>query len=259
MPDDELNPVLGIDLGTTFSAVSRWDGRGVVTYQTRTGEESLQSAAYYDPQTGELLFGQLAYRRGLRFPENLALGVKRHLDDAHQPVVLGGRTFTPVELSAGILRRLYDDVAEKYPSGRFRSRGTVVTVPYYFKAHQCEATRQAAELADIACIGILQEPIAASLAYAWQLVNSHPDEDRAENILVFDLGGGTFDLTLFRLEQDGTRLSFEVLASGGDDRLGGMISTAVSNSGCWKKRSQFSGFTRTATTDGATKTVGTGH
>jgi len=109
-----------------------------------------------------------------------------------------------------------------FPEGRFSSRGSVVTVPYYFKAHQCENTRKAAEMADIGCIGILQEPIAASLSYAWQKVQENPDREKEETILVFDLGGGTFDLTLFKMEQTAEKLSFEVLASGGDDRLGGM-------------------------------------
>jgi molecular chaperone DnaK len=222
MPDNELNPVLGIDLGTTFSAISRWDGRGASTYQMRGGEDSLQSAIYYDPKSGEFLVGQLAYRRGLRFPENVALGVKRQMDDASGRIDVGGKEFSPIELSAKILGRLYEDVSGQYPAGRFQSRGTVVTVPYYFKAHQCENTRKAAELADIECIGILQEPIAASLAYAWQLGESDPAREVDETILVFEVGGGTFDLTLFRLQRDRKRLLFEVLATGGDDRLGGM-------------------------------------
>jgi molecular chaperone DnaK len=224
MPDNEINPVLGIDLGTTFSAIARWDGRGPNSYKTKTGEESLQSAVYYDPKNDEFLVGKLAYNKGLRFPENLAQGVKRHMDDASQLITIGGRQFTPVELSSRILRRLYDDVAEKYPNGRFQGRGTVVTVPYYFKAHQCANTRKAAEQADIECVGILQEPIAASLSYAWQLVQNNGDGDKQikENILVFDLGGGTFDLTLFSLDKSKDKLLFEVLATGGDDRLGGM-------------------------------------
>lgn len=222
--DDDLNPVLGIDLGTTFSAIARWNARKEApqAYQTHKGDDSLQSVVYFDPKTNETLVGEDAYKRGLRFPENMALGVKRKMDDASQKIVIGGRTFTPIELSARILERLYKDVEEKVPKGLFHGRGTVVTVPYYFKAHQCENTRKAAEMANIHCMGILQEPIAASLAYAWQLVQDQSDRELGENILVFDLGGGTFDLTLFRLEQTKDKLLFEVLATGGDDRLGGM-------------------------------------
>lgn len=220
--DNDLNPVLGIDLGTTFSAIARWDGHGPRVYQTRTGEDTLQSVVYLDPKTNELLVGKVAFRRGLIYPENMAIGIKRYMDDASQKIVLAGQAFSPIELSARILERLYKDVAEKCPTNLFRSRATVVTVPYYFKAHQCENTSKAAELANINCIGLIQEPIAASLAYAWQIVQSSNAKKFAENILVFDLGGGTFDLTLFRLEKSPEKLLFEVLATGGDDRLGGM-------------------------------------
>ena len=222
MHNDNTNPVLGIDLGTTFSAIARWDGRGPRVYLGRTGDNVLQSAVFYDPEKDELLVGKLAFGRGQVFPDNLALGVKRHMDDADQKIIIGGKEFDPIELSAEILKRLYLDVCDQFPSGVFSSRGTVVTVPYYFKAHQCENTRKAADMADIECLGIIQEPIAASLSYAWQQIQEYPDAEKEENILVFDLGGGTFDLTLFKLEQTKEKISFEVLGTGGDDRLGGM-------------------------------------
>jgi len=225
--DNTLNPVLGIDLGTTFSAIARWNGRGPEHYQMKTGEDTLQSVVFYNPERDELLVGQLAYNRGLRAPENMVMGVKRMMDDGRQEIVIGGKTFTPIELSARILERLYRDVQEKYPKdpqGRplLQTRGTIVTVPYYFKAHQCENTRLAAEQANIDCIGIIQEPIAASLSYAWKLAMENENRDVKEKILVFDLGGGTFDLTLFDLYHTRDKLTFEVLATGGDDRLGGM-------------------------------------
>ncbi len=111
--DNELNPVLGIDLGTTFSSIARWDGRGPRVYQTKTGPETLQSVVYYNPQTQEILVGDLAYHRGLVNPENMAFGVKRYMDDAHQNLLLGGQKFSPIELSSLILKRLYNDVTEK--------------------------------------------------------------------------------------------------------------------------------------------------
>ncbi len=225
MADNELNPVIGIDLGTTFSAIARWHEtrREPRHYQHSKSGDTLQSVVYCDPKTSEILVGKLAYGKGLVDPENVIIGVKRHMDDAEQTISLGGSNFSPIDLSAKILRELYQDVAKQFGDGtRFKSRGTVVTVPYYFKAHQCEHTRKAADIADINCVGIIQEPIAASLAYAWQLAQDRPDENIQENILVFDLGGGTFDLTLFRLQQTPNKLVFEVLATGGDDRLGGM-------------------------------------
>jgi molecular chaperone DnaK len=225
MADNELNPVIGIDLGTTFSAIARWHEkrREPRHYQHKTNGDTLQSVVYCDHETSEILVGKLAYKKGFVYPENVAIGVKRMMDDASQVISIGGKNFSPVELSAKILQELYQDVAKQFGDGtKFKSRGTVVTVPYYFKAHQCEHTRKAAAIADINCIGLIQEPIAASLAYAWQLVEDRPDEEIKENILVFDLGGGTFDLTLFCLHQTPGKLLFEVLATGGDDRLGGM-------------------------------------
>jgi molecular chaperone DnaK len=225
MADNELNPVLGIDLGTTFSAIARWHEkrREPRHYQHKTNGDTLQSVVYCDHETSEILVGKLAYKKGFVYPENVAIGVKRMMDDASQVISIGGKNFSPIELSAKILQELYQDVAKQFGDGtKFKSRGTIVTVPYYFKAHQCEHTRKAAAIANINCIGLIQEPIAASLAYAWQLVQDRPDEEIKENILVFDLGGGTFDLTLFCLHQTTEKLLFEVLATGGDDRLGGM-------------------------------------
>ena len=221
--DNELNPVLGIDLGTTFSAIARWHEKKKEPrhYQHNIEGDTLQSVVYINPDTKEVLVGKLAYQKGLLDPENVAIGIKRKMDDASQKIIIGGQAFSPIELSAKILESLYKDIV-KQNAGRLKSRGTVVTVPYYFKAHQCDHTRKAADIANINCIALIQEPIAASLAYAWQLVQDHPEREGIENILVFDLGGGTFDLTLFRLEQTKEKLIFEVLATGGDDRLGGM-------------------------------------
>ena len=129
--DNELNPALGIDLGTTFSAIARWDGRGTRTYQTSGGTDTLPSVVYYDPNHDDLIVGEVAYKRGLLNPKNMAIGVKREMDHADKKIVLGGREFSPIELSSLILGRLYQDVQEIYGAyGSFSSRGTVVTVPY---------------------------------------------------------------------------------------------------------------------------------
>lgn len=225
MADNDLNPVIGIDLGTTFTAMAHWNERRREPrhYQHTINGDTLQSVVYCNDQTSEILVGRLAYNKGIVNPENVVIGVKRMMDDASQVISIGGQNFSPIDISAKILQEFYQNVAKQFGDGTiFRSRGTVVTVPYYFKAHQCEHTRKAAAIADINCIGLIQEPIAASLAYAWELVRDHPDEEIKENILVFDLGGGTFDLTLFCLHQTTKKLLFEVLATGGDDRLGGM-------------------------------------
>lgn len=221
--DNETNPVVGFDLGTTFSALARWvDRKGPQIIQNRAGQDTTQSAVYFNPENDEILVGNTAYNRGLMTPENMIVGVKRLMDDGHQIIMLGGKEFTPISLSSLILEKIYEDAKMKYPTGTFSSRGSVVTVPCYFKAHQMDNTRQAAEMADINCIGIIQEPIAASLTYALQICEDHFDKEFNQKILVFDLGGGTFDLTLFQLNHTNDTIYFEVLASSGDDRLGGM-------------------------------------
>ncbi|MDB4264664.1 Hsp70 family protein [bacterium] len=221
--DNETNPVIGFDLGTTFSALARWvDRKGPQIIQNRAGQDTTQSAVYFNPENDEILVGNTAYNRGLMTPENMIVGVKRLMDDGHQKIMLGGKEFTPISLSSLILEKIYEDAKMKYPTGTFSSRGSVVTVPCYFKAHQMDNTRQAAEMADINCIGIIQEPIAASLTYALQICEDHFDKEFNQKILVFDLGGGTFDLTLFQLNHTNDTIYFEVLASSGDDRLGGM-------------------------------------
>ncbi|MEW6139302.1 MAG: Hsp70 family protein [Thermodesulfobacteriota bacterium] len=221
-PDNYTNPVLGMDLGTTFSAVARWDGRGPEVYINAMGQNTTQSAVYYDREHEEYLVGQIAHDRLLIDPSNGILGVKRLMDDRNHEIVLGGKVHSPVEISGKILAKMYQDICDMFPKGVFRSRGVVVTVPYYFRAHQCANTQSAAEMAGLTVLGIVQEPVAASLAYALDMVNQNPYDEREENILVFDLGGGTFDLTVFKLTQTKDLLVFEVLGTGGDDRLGGL-------------------------------------
>jgi molecular chaperone DnaK (HSP70) len=221
--DNETNPVVGFDLGTTFSALARWvDRKGPQIIQNRAGQDTTQSAVYYNPENDEILVGNIAYNKGLMTPENMIVGVKRLMDDGNQKIMLGGKEFTPISLSSLILGKIYEDAKMKYPTGTFSSRGSVVTVPCYFKAHQMDNTRKAAEMADINCTGIIQEPIAAALNYALQICEDHFDKEFSQKILVFDLGGGTFDLTLFQLKHTNDTIYFEVLASSGDDRLGGM-------------------------------------
>jgi len=220
--DNEKSPVLGIDLGTTFSAIARWDGKGPRVYENKEGDSSTQSVVFWDEKDGAYLVGKQAYRKFLVEPGNGYLGVKRLMDDKNHQIILGGQIHNPVEISSKILARLYQDVCDKFPKNTFHSRGVVVSVPYYFKAHQCNNTREAAELAELNFMGIIQEPIAAALAYSLEMVRANHNGDREELVMVFDLGGGTFDLTIFNLRQTRTKLLFEVLGTGGDDRLGGL-------------------------------------
>jgi len=222
MSDNAHNPVLGIDLGTTYSCIARWDGRGPDVYTLACGNRTLASVVYYDEVNNDFLVGEIAIKKGMINPENSVFGVKRKMDNRNEKIVLGGNTLSPIDISQKILEKLMADVTNMFPKGVFKSQGVVVTVPYYFKAHQCRNTEEAAEKAGINVLGILQEPIAAALAYMLQLEKNQLLKDRTEVFLVFDLGGGTFDLTIFELKVKPEKIFFEVLATGGDDRLGGL-------------------------------------
>ncbi|MDT9187629.1 MULTISPECIES: Hsp70 family protein [Limnospira] len=227
--DSEHNPVMGIDLGTTNSAIAYWKGedRGPVSYEVDDGENTLQSVVYYDSDNStdeqyQFLVGKSALRRGELNPSYMKREFKRRMKNASHSIILGGKIFSPIELSAEVLKKIYRDVIIKYPAGKFQARSTVVTVPYDFEEIACENTKQAARMANINFKELLQEPIAASLSYALDRVNHTQQGSGEEKILVFDLGGGTFDLTLFRLQQQPHKLIFEVLATGGHSQLGGI-------------------------------------
>jgi len=112
----ENNPVLGFDLGTTFSAVSQWkDGRGADIIRNHVGEETTQSVVFHNPENEDILVGSLAYNQGLAKPENMIFGVKRHMDDGEKKLVVGGKEFTAIELSVEILKRMYEDAKNRFP------------------------------------------------------------------------------------------------------------------------------------------------
>lgn len=220
MPYDSQNrPVIGIDLGTTFSSISFWTGQGVQTYSPR-GNNVFQSVVYFDERSKEFIYDTVAFNSGIFEPSNVCIGVKRLMDNKDIKIKFGDRQFSPIDISAMILKYMYKSVQDMFPEGVYNASGVVVTVPYYFKANQLENTSQAAKKAGLNLVGIIQEPIAAALAYG--CIHSSDNIKREETILVFDLGGGTFDLTIFRVKEDSENLIFEVLGIGGDDRLGGM-------------------------------------
>lgn len=217
--DGQTRPVVGIDFGTTFSSISFWTGQGVQTYSPR-GSNVFQSVVYFDERSKEFIYDTVAFNSGIFEPSNVCIGVKRLMDNKDIKIKFGDRQFSPIDVSAMILKYIYKSVQDMFPEGVYNASGVVVTVPYYFKANQLENTSQAAKKAGLNLVGIIQEPIAAALAYG--CLHSSDNVKKEETILVFDLGGGTFDLTIFRLKEDSENLIFEVLGIGGDDRLGGM-------------------------------------
>lgn len=201
--------LIGIDLGTTFCAVAALDDRGKpFTVPNRDGDVLTPSAVYLAPD-GSAVVGQPALDLALEQPERVATLIKRRmgLPDYGHPVA--GREFRPETLSAVILKKLAQDAAAQLGP----VTGCVVTVPAYFDDTRRKATMDAGKIAGLNVIDIIDEPSAAALAYSVQQGDiAHP-----RTVLVYDLGGGTFDVTLVKLG----RKRFQVLAIEGDVRLGG--------------------------------------
>ncbi|MFO8072680.1 MAG: Hsp70 family protein [Polyangia bacterium] len=193
----------GIDLGTSNSEIAMFDGDRVRVLAP-DGEEMLPSCVGLSA-SGDLLVGAPARNQNLLYPERTARGIKRMMG-TEEEIELGDRRFSPQELSALLLRELVERAARELGSA---PRRAVITVPAYFSDAQRQATREAGALAGLEVERILNEPTAACLAYG--------RGGAGETVMAFDLGGGTLDVSLVRLEGDVT----EVLASHGDNRLGG--------------------------------------
>lgn len=201
-----MNPVIGIDLGTTNSVVAIvQNGQPRIIADPQTGDKILPSVVGVDP-AGNLLVGQPALNQAVLFPEATVRSIKRKMGD-DVTVQLGEKTFSPPEISAIILGRLRQWAEADLGCDVTQA---VITVPAYFDDAQREATRVAGQIAGLDVMRIINEPTAAALVY-------EPDSQNAQRILVFDLGGGTFDVSIVAVEAG----VVEVLATFGDSRLGG--------------------------------------
>jgi molecular chaperone DnaK len=200
------DPIVGIDLGTTNSAIAAVTEKGIEIIPVH-GRRTMPSAVGISP-SGEVIVGQAAKNQAISAPESTLLSVKR-LMGTSQTVVLGDRTYRPEEISAVILREL-KQAAEKHLGCEVKK--AVITVPAFFNERERQATQDAGRLAGLDVLRIINEPTAAALAYG------AGDPDRAsETLLVYDLGGGTFDVSLVTVENG----VVEVRASHGDTHLGG--------------------------------------
>ena len=201
-----MSKVIGIDLGTTNSVVSVLEG-GEPTVITNPEGSRITPSVVGFTKDGQRLVGQLAKRQAVSNPDRTIRSIKRHMGDPNYKVTIDGKAYTPQEISAMILQKLKAD-AEAY-LGETVSQA-VITVPAYFNDSQRQATKDAGQIAGLDVMRIINEPTAAALAYGL-------DKDQDETVLVFDLGGGTFDVSILELA-DGT---FQVLATNGDTHLGG--------------------------------------
>lgn len=196
---------IGIDLGTTNSVVAVMEGGKPTVIANAEGSRTTPSIVGFS-KTGEKLVGQLAKRQAILNPDKTIASIKRHMGDDYK-VNIDGKDYTPQEISAMILRKLADD-ASNYLGEKVTS--AVITVPAYFNDAQRQATKDAGKIAGLDVLRIVNEPTAAALAYGLE-------KDKSEKVLVFDLGGGTFDVSILEIG-DGVH---EVLSTSGDTHLGG--------------------------------------
>lgn len=227
-----MSKIIGIDLGTTNSCVSVMEGNNVVVIANREGSRTTPSIVAFS-STGDTLVGQMAKRQAAKNPKNTVFAVKRligrTIDDPEvvrlkslvpfdivpmgsgerktPGVKIGDKEYSPQEISALILSQMRD-IAEDYVGEKIEQ--AVITVPANFNDAQRQATRDAGRIAGLDVLRVINEPTAASLGYGF-------GEDRHETIVVYDLGGGTFDISILRLG-DGM---YEVLSTVGDPFLGG--------------------------------------
>jgi len=230
--------VIGIDLGTTYSCVSVWQDDKVVVIENKNGQKTIPSYVSFDPETGVRCTGHQAKNQSTRFPTNTIYDVKRIIgqrytdhgveadiermqykvvkNEAGAPMVsvmVKGeeQQFAPEEISAMVLTTC-KELAEGYLGHEVKR--AVITVPAYFNDSQRNATKAAGRIAGLDVLRIINEPTAAALSYG---LDNLIQEDKAMNVLIFDLGGGTFDVSILTIEGG----IFTVKATGGDTRLGG--------------------------------------
>ncbi len=200
-----MGKIIGIDLGTTNSCVAVLEGGEPVVIANAEGARTTPSVVAF-AKGGERMVGQIAKRQAITNPDRTISSIKREMGSDHK-VTIDGKSYTPQEISAMILQKLKSD-AESYLGEKVTQ--AVITVPAYFSDAQRQATKDAGKIAGLEVLRIINEPTAAALAYGL-------DKEKDQKIMIYDLGGGTFDVSLLEIG-DGV---FEVLATAGNNRLGG--------------------------------------
>jgi molecular chaperone DnaK len=207
---------VGIDLGTSYSAIARLDDEGEPLILENSQGRPITPSILILGDDGRVVVGPSPELVAEEAPERVVLGIKRHMGDTNFELFHEGRRLTPELISSMILTKLRQDAEEHAKP----IRNAVITAPYYFNELKRQATRHAGRIAGLNVVDIINEPTAATLAYAWQkgeLGNAElPDKERT--ILVYDLGGGTFDVTVVRY----TPTEFAVIGTDGDTMLGGL-------------------------------------
>ena len=200
-----MGKIIGIDLGTTNSCVAVFEGGEPIVIPNPEGARTTPSVVAFS-KTGERMVGQVAKRQSVTNPDNTISSIKREMGTDFR-VTIDDKKYTPQEISAMVLQKLKAD-AEAYLGSPVTQ--AVITVPAYFTDAQRQATKDAGKIAGLEVLRIINEPTAAALAYGM-------DKEEEQKVMIFDLGGGTFDVSILEIS-DGV---FEVLATAGNNRLGG--------------------------------------
>ena len=200
-----MGKIIGIDLGTTNSCVAVFEGGEPTVIPNPEGARTTPSVVAFS-KTGERMVGQVTKRQAITNPDRTVMSIKREMGHNYK-VTIDDKQYTPQEISAMILQKLKSD-AEAYLGSPVTQ--AVITVPAYFSDAQRQATKDAGKIAGLEVMRIINEPTAAALAYGM-------DKEAEQKIMIYDLGGGTFDVSLLEIS-DGV---FEVLATAGNNRLGG--------------------------------------
>ncbi len=198
--------IIGIDLGTTNSCVAVFEGGEPSVIPNPEGARTTPSVVAFS-KSGERMVGQVAKRQAITNPDRTVMSIKREMGSSYK-VTVDDKSYTPQEISAMILQKLKVD-AEAF-LGTTVSQA-VITVPAYFSDAQRQATKDAGKIAGLEVLRIINEPTAAALAYG-------VDKDKDQKVMIYDLGGGTFDVSILEISDDGV---FEVLATAGNNKLGG--------------------------------------
>ena len=201
----KTNKIIGIDLGTTNSVVSVMEGKDAIVIPNKDGSRTTPSVIAF--KGDEISVGELAKRQAITNP-NTVSSIKRKMGESSYKVTIGDKKYTPQELSAMIVQNL-KQTAEDYLGAEVSK--AVITVPAYFNDAQRQATKEAGIIAGLEVMRIINEPTAAALAYGIDKL------DKEQTILVFDLGGGTFDVSILHLAEG----TFDVLSTAGENSLGG--------------------------------------
>ncbi len=204
-----MSKIIGIDLGTTNSCVAVMEGGNTVVIPNNEGARTTPSVVAFT-NNGERLVGQVAKRQAITNHDRTVASIKRHMGSDYK-VDIDGKNYTPQEISAMILQKLKAD-AEAYLGETVTE--AVITVPAYFTDSQRQATKDAGQIAGLTVRRIINEPTAAALSYGI-------DKEEEQTVMVYDLGGGTFDVSIIEMGEDVQ----QVLATAGNNRLGGVSST----------------------------------